>query len=190
MKLLPSIITAAAAVTLLTGCELRRAMYDQPKLRPMQESSFFPDGRASRPLVEGTIAQGQLIEDPHLIDGKVDNQDVTVFPFPITATDLARGQERFNIYCAPCHDQAGAGQGMIVRRGFKVPPTYHQDRLRTAPVGYLYGVVKNGFGAMSGYSAQIPVEDRWRIVAYVRALQYSQNADPAELPAELRAQLK
>ena len=190
MKLLSSIFTAAAAVLLLSGCELRRAMYDQPKLRPLQESTFFADGRASRALIEGTIALLDLQQLLRHVDGKVDNQDATVFPFPITDVDLARGQERFNIYCSPCHDQAGTGQGMIVKRGFKQPPTYHQDRLRTAPVGYLYGVVKIGFGAMAGYSAQIPVEDRWRIVAYVRALQFSQNADPNELPADLRAQLK
>lgn len=185
-------LAAMAMVLSLTGCELRRAMYDQPKLRPLQASTFFSDGSASRHLVEGVVpwTPGPYLEDLLLTDGKENGQDATVFPFAITATDLARGQERFNIYCTPCHDQAGTGQGMIVKRGFKAPPSYHIDRLRSAPPGYFYGVIKNGFGVMQGYSAQIPVEDRWRIAAYVKALQYSQNADPAELPADLRAQLK
>ena len=183
---------ALAMVLSLTGCELRRAMYDQPKLRPLQKSDFFADGAASRQLVEGVVpwTPGPFTEDLLLTEGKENGQDATVFPFEITKDDLVRGRERFNIYCSPCHDQAGTGQGMIVKRGFKAPPSYHIDRLRAAPPGYFYNVVKNGFGVMQGYSAQIPVEDRWRIAAYVKALQYSQNADPADLPADLRAQLK
>lgn len=182
-----------AGIFAMTGCELRRAMYDQPKYaRPLQESDFFADGRASRPLVEGAVqwSPGEYTEDLLLTDGKDNGADSTVFPFAINADDLARGKERFNIYCSPCHDQSGSGNGMIVKRGFKAPPTYHQDRLRAAAPGYFYGVIKNGFGQMQGYAPQIPVDDRWRIVAYIRALQLSQNADPKDLPENLRAQLK
>jgi mono/diheme cytochrome c family protein len=188
-----------AGLFAITGCGLRQAMFDQPKVaRPMQESTFFADGMASRPLIEGAVPWTPLplSEDPLLNDGRIADAtgtnivDATVFPFPITPADLARGQERFNIYCAPCHDQAGTGNGMIVKRGFKQPPTYHQDRLRTAPPGYFYNVIKNGFGQMPGYAPQVPVDDRWRIAAYIRTLQFSQNADKADLPPQLQAQLK
>ncbi len=188
-----------AGLFVVSGCELRRAMYDQPKIaRPLMESTFWADGMGSRPLVEGVVpwSDGPYIEDALLTDGKQFNaattnlMDAVIFPFPITADDLARGKERFEIFCTPCHDRAGTGNGMIANRGFKHPPTYHQDRLRAAVPGYFYGVIKNGFGVMQGYAPQIPVEDRWRIVAYVRALQFSQNADPMDLPPELAGQLK
>jgi len=182
----------AVAALVLSGCELRRAMYDQPKVaRPLQESTFFADGRASRDLVEGTVpwTPGEYVEDLLRTEGKEAGADATVFPFKIGANDLARGKERFEIYCTPCHDAAGTGQGMIVKRGFKAPPTFHQDRLRNAAPGYFYGVIKNGFGQMQGYAPQIPVDDRWRIVAYVRTLQFSQNADPKDLPQEIASQL-
>ena len=183
-----------AGLFALSGCELRRAMYDQPKVaRPMQEDvdDMFHDGRSSRPIVEGTVqwAAGDYNEDLLLTDGKENGADATRFPFPITADDLARGKERYEIFCTPCHDRAGTGNGMIVKRGFKAPPSYHQDRLRTAAPGYLYNVIKNGFGQMPGYWPQIPTEDRWRIVAYIRALQLSQNADPKDLTQNLRDQL-
>lgn len=188
----PAALALAAAALALTGCELRRAMFDQPKVsRPLQESTFFADGRASRDPVADTVpwTAGEYAEDLLRTEGKLNGADATVFPFPITADDLARGRERYEIFCGPCHDKAGTGQGMIVKRGFKAPPSYHQDRLRTAAPGYYYGVIKNGFGQMQGYAPQIPVDDRWRIVAYIRALQYSQNADPKDLPQELAAQL-
>ena len=184
----------AACVALLAlasaGCELRKAMYDQPKLKALQASDFFSDGRASRPLPEGTVARGLLKDDSHLYDGLVDGKQATNFPFRITQDDLLRGQERFRIFCTPCHDRAGTGHGMIVQRGFKQPPSYHIDRLRTSPPGYFYNVIKNGFGQMPGYAPQIPVEDRWRIVAYVKALQMSQDAPVDQLPAPLQAQVK
>ena len=189
-------IAGAAMISALfatSGCELRRAMYDQPKIsRPLQESTFWADGRASRPLVDGVVtwSAGEYTEDLLLTDGKLGGADSPVFPFAINTDDLARGKERYEIFCTPCHDRAGTGNGMIVKRGFKQPPSYHQDRLRNAAPGYFYGVIKNGFGQMQGYSPQIPVEDRWRIVAYIRALQLSQNADPKDLPEGLRAQLK
>lgn len=181
-----------AGVLALTGCELRRAMYDQPKIaRSNTKSDFFADGQGSRMPVVGTIqwTAGEYAEDSLLNEGKENGAEATRYPFPITAEDLARGKERYEIFCTPCHDRAGNGNGMIVQRGFKAPPSFHQDRLRTANPGYFYNVIKNGFGQMPDYAAQIPAQDRWRITAYIRALQLSQNADPKDLPAELASQL-
>jgi mono/diheme cytochrome c family protein len=179
-------------VAALTGCELRRAMYDQPKIaRPNTKSEFFKDGQGSRLPVEGTVqwSAADFSEDTLLNDGKENGAEATRYPLAITAEDLARGKERFEIFCTPCHDRAGTGNGMIVQRGFKAPPSFHQDRLRTANPGYFYNVIKNGFGQMPDYAAQIPAPDRWRITAYIRALQLSQNADPKDLPQELASQL-
>lgn len=173
---------ALGALSLAAGCI--QQMADQPSYRPLQASKFFSDGRASRPLVEGTIARGQLRLDDHLYRGTVNGQPATEFPFEVTEAVLERGQKRYNIYCAPCHDQAGSGNGMIVRRGFHKPPSFHTDKLREAPVGQLYDVIANGYRLMPAYSAQIPVDDRWAIVAYMRALQLSQNATPADVPRE------
>lgn len=183
---------AMACVLALTGCELRKAMYDQPKIaRPNTKSDFWGDNQGTRMPVAGTVpwTAGEFAENPHLNDGKVNGAEATVYPFAITVEDLARGKERYEIYCTPCHDRVGNGNGMIVQRGFKAPPSFHQDRLRTANPGYYYNVIKNGFGQMPGYSAQIPAEDRWRITAYIRALQLSQNADQKDLPPELASQL-
>ena len=164
-------------------------MHDQPKYQPLERSSFFDDGRASRPLLAGTIAQGQLREDAHLYTGKSGKDPVTTFPFPITEQVLRRGQQRFNIYCSPCHDRLGTGLGMVVRRGLRQPPSYHIDRLREAPVGYFFDVISNGFGAMPDYATEIEPVDRWAIVAYIRVLQRSQKATLADVPAEKRAAL-
>ena len=161
-------------LTILTGC--RQDMQDQPKYKALAPSSFFSDGRSARPLVPGTVARGDLREDTDLYQGKVDGKLVDAFPFPVTKQILERGQERYNIYCVPCHDLVGNGQGMVVRRGFRAPPSYHIERLRQAPAGYFYDVITNGFGAMQDYSVQVPVRDRWAIVAYIRALQLSQHA--------------
>jgi hypothetical protein len=130
-----------------------------------------------------------LNEDTLLFQGKLNGKPAEVFPFPITLQDLDRGQERYNIYCTPCHDRLGNGEGMVVRRGFRRPPSYHIDRLRQAPPGYLFDVITNGFGAMQDYSAQIAVRDRWAIVAYIRALQLSQNARLADVPESERNSL-
>ena len=170
------------------GC--RQDMHDQPKYEPFEASTFFPDGRASRPLVPGTVARGQLREDTHLYEGKVGGKPAETFPFPIDLKTLERGQQRYNIYCSPCHDRVGNGDGMVVRRGFRRPPSYHIERLRQAPPGYLYDVIANGFGAMQDYAAQIPVRDRWAIVAYVRALQLSQNAALNDVPVTERQNLR
>ena len=170
------------------GC--RQDMHDQPKYESLEASTFFPDGRASRPLVPGTVARGQLREDTHLYEGKVSGKPAETFPFPIDLKTLERGQQRYNIYCSPCHDRVGNGNGMVVRRGFRPPPSYHIERLRKVPPGYLYDVITNGFGAMQDYAAQIPVRDRWAIVAYVRALQLSQNATLNDVPESERPNLR
>jgi mono/diheme cytochrome c family protein len=172
----------------LAGC--RQDMHDQPKYIPLRPSEFFADGRSQRPLVEGTVARGHLKEDKAFYEGKgADGKPVTDFPFPVTKEVILRGQDRYNIYCTPCHDRLGNGDGMIVRRGFRKPPSYHIDRLRQVPNGYIYDVITNGVGAMADYSAQIAPRDRWAIVAYVRALQLSQNASVNDVPAEARGQL-
>lgn len=170
------------------GC--RQDMHDQPKYKPLGHSAFFEDGRESRPLLAGTIAQGHLQEDQYLYAGKVGDEPAPAFPFPITENDLRRGQERFNIYCSPCHGRIGNGDGMVTRRGLRPPPSYHIERLRTAPVGYFYDVITNGFGAMSDYAAQVEPEDRWRIVAYIRVLQRAEQATLADVPPEKRSELE
>lgn len=179
------LVPAAAAIALAGGCDIRRNMYDQPKFETYEATDFFGDGRSSRPLVPGTVPRGFLRDDEHLYDGRVDGQFAVEFPMPVTQELLARGRERFNIYCSPCHGQAGYGDGMVVQRGYKRPASYHEDRLRDIPNGYFYDVIKNGFGVMPSYSYQVPrPEDRWAIVAYVRALQLSQYAEFGVLPEE------
>jgi len=176
-----------AAGLLTAGC--RQDMHDQPKFKPYAKSEFFADRRSARPLVDGTIARGHLRDDAVLYTGKAGGQPVAAFPFAVTAEVMARGQERFDIFCSPCHGRTGAGDGMIVRRGYRKPPTFHQDRLRQAAPGYTYDVITNGFGAMPDYAQQIPVRDRWAIAAYVKALQRSQHAAADRLPAAARAAL-
>ena len=143
----------------------------------------------TRTLVANTVARGQLRTDEHLYTGKVNGQAATEFPMPITDEVMARGQERFNVYCSPCHGRTGQGDGMIVQRGFRAPPSYHEERLRNAPVGYFFDVMTNGFGAMQDYSAQVTVNDRWAIAAYIRALQLSRHATVADVPADRRGDL-
>lgn len=184
-----SLLLGAAGLLFLAGC--REDMQNQPKYIPLRETDFYGDGRSARPKVEGTIARGQLEDDSLLYTGKINGQDANQFPFPITAKDLARGRERFNIYCSPCHSQLGDGNGMIVQRGFKRPPSYFEPRLLNAPVGHFFNVITNGRGAMADYSAQVPIADRWRIAAYIRALQYAQTgkvSDVATQQAEQPAQ--
>jgi hypothetical protein len=170
-------------LALLASTACRQDMHDQPRFKPLAKSDFYSDMRSARPPVEGTVARGQLHEDTYFYTGKVGNKPGDYMPFPVTQEVLARGQQRFNIYCAPCHSRVGDGKGMIVQRGFTPPPSYHTDRLRNAPLGYFYDVITNGFGAMPDYASQIPPQDRWDIVAYIRALQLSQNATQADVPA-------
>jgi mono/diheme cytochrome c family protein len=165
-------------------------MHDQPKYIPLRPSDFFGDQRSERPLTEGTVPRGHLNDDAAFYFGKSpDGKFVSEFPFPVTKDVIARGQQRFNIYCAPCHGRLGDGAGMIVRRGFRRPPSYHIDRLREVPNGYIFDVITNGIGAMQDYAAQVPARDRWAIVAYVRALQLSENAKIDDVPAAQQAEL-
>jgi mono/diheme cytochrome c family protein len=168
-------------LAILAGC--RQDMHDQPRFKPLAKSDFYADLRSARQPVEGTVARGQLHEDTYFYTGKVGNLFGDYMPFPVNEDVLARGQQRFNIYCAPCHSRTGDGNGMIVQRGFRAPPSYHTDRLRKAPLGYLFNVMTDGFGAMPDYAEQIPARDRWTIVAYIRALQLSQAATSADAPA-------
>jgi hypothetical protein len=181
-------ITFYALLLLFVAC--RQEMHDQPRYEALEASSFFKDGRSARPQVPGTVARGQLRTDTHLYIGKSGENPVETFPFEMTREDLARGGERYNIFCSPCHDRIGNGEGIIVRRGFRRPSSFHIERLREAPVGYFYDVITNGFGTMYSYADRIPPQDRWRIVAYIRALQFSQHAILAELPPEEQRQLK
>lgn len=181
------LLLTGALLTALCGC--RQEMYDQARYKPLGESSFYTDRRASRPLPEGTVARGWLREDQRLYAGKEGTHLVTALPMPLTRELLARGQERFNIFCTPCHDRTGGGHGMVVRRGYQPPPSFHIDRLREAPVGHFFDVMTNGFGAMPDYASQIELPDRWAIAAYVKALQLSQNAPLSDVPPEKRADL-
>ena len=180
----------AAVLLLASGVACRQDMHDQPKYIPLRQSDFFADSRSERQLIEGTVARGHLNDDAAYYEGKgPDGKALAQFPFPVTKDVLERGQSRYNIYCAPCHDRLGEGNGMVVRRGYRHPPSYHIDRLRQAADGYIYDVITNGFGAMPDYAAQIPVRDRWTIVAYIRALQLSHNANVNDVPADQRGQL-
>jgi mono/diheme cytochrome c family protein len=150
---------------------------------------FFKDTSSARPLLDDTVARGTLKDDAAFFTGKNGTTEIDALPFALTAEVLDRGEQRFNIYCSPCHDTAGTGHGMIVRRGYRQPPSYHIDRLRTVPLGHFYDVISNGFGAMPDYRAQIMPRDRWAIAAYVRALQLSQYSAAAELSPDERQKL-
>lgn len=176
------LLGALACLALLGGC--RQDMGDQPKAKPLAASDFFANGSSARPLLDNTVARGSLAADALAVP-----PDSNAFPIPVDEALLQRGQERFNIFCEPCHGLQGDGNGMVAVRGMKHPPTYHQDRLRQAPNGHYYDVISNGFGAMYSYSAQIPPRDRWAIIAYIRALQLSRHAPVAGLPAALREKL-
>ncbi len=174
------LLPSAFSLVVITGC--RQDMHNQPKYRGLRSSAFFSDGSSARPLVEGTVARGTLQEDEAFFTGKIDKVTVKEFPFAIDEKVINRGQERYNIYCSPCHDRTGGGNGMVVQRGYRQPPSYHIDRLRQADVGYFFDVITNGFGAMPDYRAQVAPRDRWAIVAYIRALQYSQHAPASDVP--------
>jgi len=184
---LRSTLYALGVLFALTAC--RQDMHDQPKYEPLEASTFFADGRSARPLIEGTVARGNLQLDEHFYTGKINGELATELPFPATMDVLKRGQERFNIYCSPCHSKAGDGAGMIVQRGFRRPPTYHSERLRDAPIGHFFDVMTNGFGAMYSYAERVSPRDRWAIAAYIRALQLSQNATLDDVPDDVRQQL-
>jgi mono/diheme cytochrome c family protein len=178
------------AVAVLAVCGCTQHMEDQPRYKPYAKSTFFSDGLSAREPVPGTVARGQLRLDTHLYEGKVDGKLAQTFPEPIDRAMLERGRERFGIFCSPCHDRVGTGGGMVVLRGFPAPPSLHIERLRKAPPGHFFDVMTNGLGRMPSYKSQIPVRDRWAIVAYVRALQLSQHADEGDLTDADRKQLE
>ena len=168
-------------ITITSACRID--MHVQPRENPLSRSDFFADQRSARPPIEGTVARGQLHEDTYFYTGKIGNNPGDQMPFPVTKEVLARGEERYNIYCAPCHSRVGDGKGFVPSRGFsRMPPSFHDVRLQKAPLGYFYDVITEGFGIMPDYASQIPPQDRWNIVAYVRALQLSQNATMADVP--------
>ena len=187
-KLLALAFLAFCAALLLAACG--QNMRYNSRIKVYEPSAFYPDAQSARPVISGTVALGLLNTDELLYTGKVGGQDATEFPFPVTRALLERGQLRFNIYCSPCHGLLGDGNGMIVQRGLSAPPSFHQQRLRDAPAGHFFDVITNGYGRMYSYAARVAPEDRWAIIAYIRALQLSQNATPADVPPEQRAQLQ
>lgn len=194
------LLLLTACSLLASACGVRFDMQDQPRYKVYKRSEFFSDKRSTRDLPEGTVPRGQLHDNKAFYTGKIDNpnlnaavatttdatgntlvtsfpNDIDEFPVPVTKEMVDRGQERFNIYCIVCHGPLGNGDGMVVRRGFPQPPTYHDDRLRNAPVGHFFDVMTNGWGRMNSYAGQISPADRWAIAAYIRALQVSQDPD-------------
>ena len=183
-----SILLSTGALLLpLLGC--RDDMHNQPRYKPLAESDFFSDHRSARTPVDGTIARGYLRIDEARYTGKLGGEDIDQFPFPIAKADIERGQNRFNIYCTPCHGRLGDGNGLVVQRGFRQPPSYYGDKLMRAPVGHFFDVMTNGFGAMASYASRVQPDDRWRIAAYIRALQLSENAKITDIPADQRQNL-
>jgi len=186
---LTQFIFAISFVFALTGC--RRDMFSQPSEKPLERSAFFRDNQmASRPLPAHTVARGQLNDDEAFYTGKIGARLITQFPMPVTREMLRRGQQRFDIYCAPCHGRTGEGNGMIPQRGYPAPPSYHTDRLRTAPVGHFFDVITHGYGVMYPYASRVEPADRWAIAAYIRALQLSRDAKITDVPNDDRAQLE
>jgi mono/diheme cytochrome c family protein len=181
-------VSFVTAALVLSGC--RQDMHDQPKYVPLRESTFFTDVRSARPLVEGTVARGHLRDDELLYTGNTNGNPATVFPFPVDEKVMRRGQERFDVFCSPCHGRTGQGDGMVVLRGYRRPPSMHLDRLRDAPVGHFFDVITNGFGAMPDYASQVKAEDRWAIIAYIRALQLSGHATLADVPPSDRDKIQ
>jgi mono/diheme cytochrome c family protein len=177
-----ALFTLLVVTAIFSACRLD--MHVQPRENPLSHSDFFADQRSARPLVEGTVARGELHSDTYFYTGKIGNAPGDYLPFPATKEVMERGRERYNIFCAPCHSRVGDGNGFVPSRGFsRVPPSYHIARLQKAPLGYFYDVITNGFGVMPDYASEIPARDRWAIVAYIRALQLSQNATKADVPA-------
>jgi mono/diheme cytochrome c family protein len=182
-------LSLAAALVLSAGC--RQNMHNQNKVKPYASSDFYADGQSARPIPAGTVARndGGAKIAPYT--------GLTVAPAPavtgppaVTLALLKRGQERFNVFCSPCHSRVGDGLGMIVQRGYKQPTSYHDARLVGAPTDYFVQVMTQGFGVMPSYASQVNLEDRWAIAYYIRALQYSQNARLADLPADVRSRVE
>jgi hypothetical protein len=177
---------AMATALLLAGC--RADMQDQPKFIPQRGTTMFADGRSARPQVANTVARNQVHENEYFYTGMVNGKEGDGLPFALTPEVMQRGQERYNIYCTPCHSRVGNGAGMIVQRGYRPAGNFHSDRLRNAPLGHFFAVMTNGYGAMPDYAAQLTPEDRWAVVAYIRALQLSQNAKPSDVAPGAKVQ--
>lgn len=177
------LLLGGVLASMLAATACRQDMHNQPRYKTFAATPFFGDGRSERPTIDDTVARGQLQTDTARFTGKVNGEDINYFPIQISRSDLERGAERFGIYCSPCHGHLGDGNGLVVMRGLRHPPSYHEDRLRTAPVGHFFDVITNGYGSMYSYASRVPVDDRWRIIAYIRALQFSQNAPPQAVPA-------
>ena len=171
----------------LAGC--RNDMHDQPRYKPLASAEFFSDHRSARPQVDGTVARGHLRIDEARYTGKIAGEDIDQFPIPIAKADIEWGQTRFNIYCTPCHGRLGDGNGMVVLRGYRQAATYYSDKLMKAPVGHFFDVITNGFGAMPSYASRLDPDDRWRVIAYIRALQLSESAKLTDVPADKRQDL-
>lgn len=186
-KTVRSLALATATLASLVAAGCRQDMHDEPKFFPQRGTTFYADGRSVRPQVANTVARNQLHEDTYFYTGLIDGKEGNVMPFPVTMKVLERGQERFNIYCTPCHSRVGNGEGMIVQRGYAHAGDFHTARLETAPLGHFFHVISNGYGAMPDYSAQVAPVDRWAIVAYIKALQLSQHATDADIPANQHA---
>ena len=183
-------VTVALLFSSLLSLGCRQDMHDQPRFEPFEKNTFFADGRSVRPHVPGTVARGQLNEDRHLHTGWTGDELAETFPFPMTRREIERGRERFDIMCSPCHGRVGNGNGIVVERGFRRPPSYHIDRLREAPVGHFFDVMTQGFGAMGDFTDRMSPRDRWCVVAYIRALQLSQETKLDELPARVREEFR
>jgi hypothetical protein len=189
LKLLEKLMMlTTVAIFAIAGC--RQQMADQPHQRPLEPSNFFDDGMASRPVEPGTVPRAGKEQNGRRFDSKADGKLVDTFPFEMTMEVLARGQERYEIFCSPCHDRLGTGQGMIVRRGFTPARSCHDPRLRDAPAGHFFEVMTQGFGQMPSYANQLSEQDRWAVIAYIRALQFSRNVRLDQLPPEDRAKMK
>ncbi|MFC6645861.1 c-type cytochrome [Granulicella cerasi] len=173
-------LVAMGAMLALAGC--RQDMHDQPKFFPQRGTSFYGDGRSVRPQVDNTVSRDQM-QDAYFSTGMMDGKEGDGLPIPLTKDTIARGQERYNVYCTPCHSRVGNGEGMIVQRGYRPAGDFHTERMRNLPLGHFFAVMTNGYGAMPDYKAQLTPQDRWAVAAYIRALQLSQNAKPSDVPS-------
>lgn len=181
-------LAALMSIYALVSC--RPDMNNQPKAKPLSESDFFPNGTNARQLPAHSVVRGDVRDNPVLEGGLTNGTYITQLPVRLTPELLQRGRERFDAFCAECHDRTGSGNGMVVQRGFPQPPSFHVDRLRNAPIGHFYDVITNGYGVMHSYAARIQPEDRWAIAAYIRALQLSHNARPADVDPAQRVTLE
>lgn len=185
-----TLLAAATVSVALISVGCRQKMAQQPYYDPYEASEFFADGQSARTPVEGTVARGHLRDDEHLYTGRVEGQLVSTYPFEITEQVLERGRDRYDIYCTPCHGEAGLGNGIVVRRGYRTPPSFLDPKFADLPVGHYVDVMTNGFGAMPTYASQVKPEDRWAIAAYIQALQLSQSVDINQLPPDRQAELR